>query len=59
MSRHLKSTGDGRAVLGAVAGAVPENLLVYAQSKGLYVLVQNGESISIAKPPEGFAPASW
>ena len=60
LSGHMKAAGDDRAVLGAVAGGVVhDNLLKYAHNRGLFVLVQNGESISIAEPPEGFAPAIW
>ena len=56
----LKERGDVRKVLGAVAGgAVPDNLLKYAHGKGLYVLVQSGESVSIAPLPENFMPREW
>ena len=52
--------GDNRKVLGAVAGGiVPENVLKYAQSKGLYVLIQNGESVEIADSPAGFEVREW
>ena len=51
---------DNRKVLGAVAGGiVPENVLAYAQKRGLYVLVQNGESVEIANPPANFTPKEW
>ena len=60
ISKYLKNKGDKRKVLGAVAGGIVSgNLLAYAHDKGLYVLVQNGESISIAPPPENFAPTEW
>ena len=60
IGRLLKERGDKRRVLGAVAGGiVPDSLLKYAYSKGLYVLVQNGESVSIAPPPENFMPREW
>ena len=56
---HLKRN-DRRKVIGAVAGGiVPKNLLEYAQSKGLYVLVQNGENIEVAGMPEDFHPREW
>ena len=51
---------DSRKVLGAVAGGVvPQNVLEYAQKKGLYVLVQNGESVEIADIPANFEPREW
>jgi len=51
---------DNRKVLGAVAGGVvPQNVLEYAQKKGLYVLVQNGESVEVADVPENFKPMEW
>ena len=60
ISRHMKSKGDGRKVLGAVAGGVvPEHLQAYAQKKGLFVLVQSGESVALAALPEGFVPKEW
>ena len=51
---------DKRKVLGAVAGGVvPQNVLEYAQKRGLYVLVQSGESVEIAALPENFEPREW
>ena len=49
-----------RKLLGAIAGAIiPEGVLEYAQSQGLYVVVQSGESIRVADPPEGFKAREW
>ena len=51
---------DNRKVHGAVAGGVvPENVMDYAQNRGLYVLVQNGESVEIADMPADFEPREW
>ena len=51
---------DHRKILGAVAGGmVPQNVLAYAQKRGLYVLVQNGESVEIADFPANFKPKEW
>ena len=56
---HTKHS-DSRKVIGAVAGGiVPQNVLAYAQNMGLYVLVQNGESIDIANDPKNFRPQEW
>ena len=60
LSEYYRKQGDTRKVLGAVAGGImPENVLKYAHRKGLYVLVQNGESISLAALPADFAPREW
>ena len=57
---YLKTEGKEKKVIGAVAGGmVPENVIAYAHKKGLYVLTQNGESISIEKRPEGFEERDW
>ena len=51
---------DGRKLIGAVAGGVvPENVLNYAQKKGFYVMVQNGDSVAIADMPTGFKVREW
>ena len=56
----IRKRNDNRKVLGVVAGGiVPDDILKYAQDKGLYVLVQNGESVSIADMPIGFKPREW
>ena len=58
--RYMNEHGDNRKLVGAVAGGtVPENVLRYAQKKGLFVLVQNGDSIEVAATPDGFKPHEW
>jgi len=58
--RYLDERGDRRKLLGAIAGGiVPENVMKYAHKHGLYVVVQNGESVSIADAPEGFKAREW
>ena len=60
ISDYNKKHNDNRKLLGAVAGGVlKEEVLKYAQKKGLYVLVLNGETVSIADLPESFTPAVW
>ena len=60
ISEYNKKHNDNRKVLGAVAGGVlKDDILNYAQKKGLYVLVLNGESVSIADVPKGFKPTEW
>ena len=60
ISEYNIKHNDNRKVLGAVAGGVvPQNVLEYAQKRGLYVLVQNGESIEIADMPVNFKPQEW
>ena len=60
ISRYNAVHNDNRKVLGAVAGGiVPQNVLEYAQKRGLYVLMQNGDSIEIAKMPSNFKPQEW
>ena len=45
---------------GAVAAMVMSNAVkAYAHSQGLYVLVQNGESVEVSSPPIGFSPRIW
>ena len=52
--------GDNRRVLGAIGGGVvPKNVREYATKKGLYVLVQNGDSVEVANVPMGFKPTEW
>ena len=60
ISEYNKKHRDSRKVLGAVAGGVvAENVLAYAQSKGLYVLVRNGKSVDVAALPVNFKPKAW
>ena len=60
ISKYNAVHNDKRKVIGAVAGGiVPQNVLDYAQKKGLYVLVQNGDSIDIAEIPLNFKLQEW
>jgi hypothetical protein len=52
---YLDNRGDKRKLVGAIAGGiVPDEAREYAQEKGLYVIVQSGESVAIAETPPGF-----
>jgi hypothetical protein len=61
--RYMDVRNDQRTIVGAVAGAiVSDEVCEYAQCNGLYVLVQSGESITVADMPEGFgfrSARSW
>jgi hypothetical protein len=58
--RYMDSHKDKRKLVGAVAGAVvSKNVLIYAQKKGFFVLVQAGNSIAIAKTSKDFKPKEW
>jgi hypothetical protein len=58
--QYMDERGNKRLLVGAVAGGVaPENVVKYAQKKGLYVVVQSGESVTIAEAPESFKAAQW
>jgi hypothetical protein len=39
--------------------AVADEVRKYAQRKGLYVLVQSGDSVTVADLPESFSPREW
>jgi hypothetical protein len=56
----LDKRGDRRKLVGAVAGMVVSGeVREYAQKKGLYVLVQSGDSVAVAEAPEGFHAREW
>ncbi|MDR0784534.1 MAG: hypothetical protein LBE74_01445 [Treponema sp.] len=56
----LDYSGDRRRLIGAVAGMITsEGVRDYAQGRGLYVVVQSGDSAAIAPLPEGFTPRVW
>jgi hypothetical protein len=58
--QYMDGRGDTRKLFWAVAGAVVHgNVRRYAQKHGLYVLVQSGESVSLAEAPRGFKAAEW
>jgi hypothetical protein len=56
----MDAHGGKRKLIGAVAGgSVPENVLRYAQRKGLFVIVQTSDSIDVADMPETFKARDW
>ena len=58
--QQMDGRGDNRKLVGMVAGrVVHENELRYAQKKGFFVLVQNGDSVDIAAAPNGFKAREW
>ena len=58
--RYFDKHGDTRKLVGAVAGGVVhENVLKYAQKQGLYVIVQTGDSTTIADAPPDFKAREW
>ena len=60
ISKYNALHNDSRKVLGAVAGGVvAQNVREYAQKKGLFVLVKNGNSVEIAALPSSFVPNEW
>ena len=55
-----KGNGDKKRYVGAVAAAVAEqNVIEFAQKKGLYVIVQSGDAVKIVTPPKGFKAKTW
>ena len=60
ISDYNKKHNDNRKLLGAVAGGiVHDNVKNYAHENGLFVLVLNGENVSIADLPQNFKPHEW
>jgi hypothetical protein len=63
MELILKYTPDqckGKKLLGSMAGGtVDPDVEAYAHSVGFFVLELTGESVRLAKPPEGFNPRQW
>ncbi|MFP3091292.1 hypothetical protein LQZ21_13300 [Treponema sp. TIM-1] len=58
--KQLDKRGDQRKLVGAVAAmVVPEHVREYAQKRGLYVLVQSGDSVIVAEAPQGFKVREW
>ncbi|MDR2607961.1 MAG: hypothetical protein LBC57_06170 [Treponema sp.] len=58
LRRYADDRGDKRKFLGAMAGAVvSDNVKVYAQKKGFYVIRQSGDTVTIENP-DGFKPGS-
>ncbi|MDR3122165.1 MAG: hypothetical protein LBU16_00080 [Treponema sp.] len=59
LRRYADDRGDQRKFLGAVAGAiVAENVKEYALKKGLYVIRQSGDTVTI-ETPASFKPREW
>jgi hypothetical protein len=45
---------------GVLAGAVvADNVAKFAQSNGMYVITQSGETFEIVQPPKGFIAKRW
>ena len=58
--KYMDARSDGRKIVGAVAGGiVPEKVLMYAQSNGLYVVVQSGDAVEIADMSMNFTAREW
>ena len=58
--KHLDAKNDKRKLLGAVAGGIiADKVLSYAHKSGLFVMVQSGDSATIADAPEGFKAREW
>jgi len=54
-SKYLDARGKARKIVEAVAvGVVDKKVLKYAQSKGLYAVVQSGEAVEIAYTSKSF-----
>ena len=57
---YMDARCDNRKLVAAVAGGIiSENVLKYAQRKGLFVVQQTGDSVAIASAPDGFVPREW
>jgi hypothetical protein len=57
---YMDKRGDSRKIIGAVAGGVvSDDVVNYAQKRGLYVIVQSGDSAAIAEIPKGFTARTW
>ena len=61
--RHWKDgKGEGKTkrYIGALACAfVEDNVIKFAQKKGMYVIVQQGNTIEIVPTPKGFKAKEW
>jgi hypothetical protein len=58
--QYMDKRNDTRKIIGAVAGGVvSKSVLEYAQKQGLFVIVQSGESSTIADLPQGFVARTW
>jgi hypothetical protein len=60
LRKYMDEKGDKRKLVGAMAaGLVKQKEKVYAEGKGLYVLVQNGDSIEVSENPDEFKCHVW
>jgi phenylalanyl-tRNA synthetase alpha subunit len=60
LREQLDKRGDGRKLVGAVAGmVVAEHVRTYAQDRGLDGVVQSGDTVTVADAPEGFRARDW
>ena len=58
--QYMDAHDDKRKLVGAVAGGtVSESVRNYAHKKGLFVIVQTGDSVAIAAMPQGFKAREW
>lgn len=58
--QNMDKKGDKRIIVGALAVGIAKNdAIKYAHNKGLYVIVQSGENITIAETPKGFKAREW
>jgi hypothetical protein len=58
--KYMDTHGDNRKIVGAAAGGyIAENVMNYTQNKGLYVIVQTGESVAVADMPQNFKAREW
>jgi hypothetical protein len=57
---YMNQHGDKRKLLGAMAaGTYLPGMKAYAEEKGLFVIVQDGESVVVSERPEDFEPHIW
>jgi hypothetical protein len=58
--KHMDVHGDKRFLVGAVAGGIlPDNVMVYAQKKGLYVVTWSGNAAAVAEALPSFEARRW
>jgi hypothetical protein len=60
LRKCMDEKGDKRKLVGAMAaGLVKQKEKDYAEGKGLYVLVQNGDSVKVSENPDDFICHVW
>ena len=58
--QYMDAHDDKRKLMGAVAGGIVSGgVQNYAHKKGLFVIVQTGDSVAIAAMPQGFKAREW